>query len=61
MAQFSTYITKRKQMNTIAKNTTDAKEPREDFNIFATIAMIFLVLTFIGTSFYILISSYMEM
>ena len=36
------------------------KERDDDFNWGATIVMILLLLTFIGTSFYILIASYLE-
>ncbi len=48
-------------MKTAGKNEGVMKtETREDFNLGATIIMILLVLSFIGASFYILISSYME-
>ena len=36
-------------------------EPKEDFNMGATIAVLTLVLGFIGSSFYVLVSSYMEL
>lgn len=36
------------------------KDREDDFNWGATIVMILLFLTFIGTSFYILISSYLD-
>lgn len=35
-------------------------EPQEDFNLGTFITMVFLVLSFIGASLYILISSYAE-
>ena len=35
-------------------------ESNDDFNMGATVAMILLFLAFIGTTFYILVSSYME-
>jgi len=37
-----------------------AKEPRDDFHIGSFITMVFLVLSFIAASFYILISTYLE-
>mgnify|MGYP006952614713 CR=1 FL=1 len=36
-------------------------EPKEDFNMGATIAVLTLLLGFIGSSFYVLVSSYMEL
>ena len=36
-------------------------EPKEDFNVGATIAVLTLLLGFIGSSFYVLVSSYMEL
>lgn len=36
------------------------EEIGEDFHWGATIAMIFLVLSFVGASFYVLIASYMD-
>lgn len=36
------------------------EERNEDFNLGAAIVMIMLFLAFIGTSFYILVSSYMS-
>jgi hypothetical protein len=36
------------------------EDTNEDFNMGAAIVMMILFLTFIGTSFYILVSSYLE-
>lgn len=36
------------------------RETHEDFNIGAAIAMIVLLLTFIGASFYVLVVSYLD-
>ena len=41
-------------------NKNESVEVREDFHWGATIAMIFLVLSFLGASFYVLVSSYMD-
>lgn len=47
-------------MKQLLTKSVRAEDIREDFNWIATIAMIFLVLSFIGASFYILVSSYLE-
>ncbi len=47
-------------MKTLLKETLTQSDPREDFNWGTTIIMILLVLSFIGASFYILVSSYLE-
>ncbi len=47
-------------MKLLLKKKGLIEEPREDFRLGAAIAMIVLVLSFIGASFYILISSYLE-
>jgi hypothetical protein len=47
-------------MKTLLKETLTHSDQREDFNWGTTIIMILLVLSFIGASFYILVSSYLE-
>lgn len=47
-------------MKMLLNNQESGEEVREDFHWGATIAMIFLVLSFLGASFYVLISSYMD-
>ncbi len=46
-------------MKTAIKGET-TKEPRDDFHLGTFITMVFLVLSFVAASFYILISSYLE-
>lgn len=61
MAQFSAIYKKHVSMKSILEQLGVVnQESNEDFNWGATIVMILLFLTFIGTSFYILISSYLE-
>jgi hypothetical protein len=61
MAQFSALYNKHVSMKSILEQLGVVKEEsNEDFNWGATIVMIVLLLTFIGTSFYILVSSYLE-
>lgn len=61
MAQFSAIYMKHVSMKSILEQLGVVnQESNEDFNWGATIVMILLFLTFIGTSFYILISSYLE-
>jgi hypothetical protein len=45
----------------IMKNTTNKTDAREDFSLGATIAVSTLLLAFIGSSFYILLTSYFEL
>ena len=42
-------------------NSTATTDAREDFSLGATIAVSTLLLAFIGSSFYILLSSYFEL
>ena len=44
--------------NNIEKTTT---EPKDDFSMGATIAVSTLLLAFVGSSFYILLTSYFEL
>ena len=61
MAQFSAVYRKHVSMKSILENLGVVKKERDDdFNWGAAIIMILLLLTFIGTSFYILIASYLE-
>ena len=66
MACFSFFIEyKINGMKTVLKNSgiqeSIQDEPREKFYMGATIAVILLFLLFIGASFYIVVSSYMEL
>lgn len=47
-------------MKMILNKTESGEEVRDDFNWGTTIVMIFLVLSFFAASFYVLISSYMD-
>ena len=47
-------------MKSVLKETSVQDEPREGFYMGATIAVILLFLLFIGASFYLAVSSYME-
>jgi hypothetical protein len=43
------------------KNNIDTPETKEDFSMGATIAVSMLLLAFIGSSFYVLLTSYFEL
>jgi len=45
----------------IMKNTTKRTESKEEFSLSATIAVSTLLLAFIASSFYILLTSYFEL
>ena len=47
-------------MKSVLENNSVQEEPREGFYMGATIAVILLFLLFIGASFYLAVSSYME-
>lgn len=43
----------------LERNSVAQQEPREDFHMGGTIAIILLIMLFVGTSFYVLVSSYL--
>jgi hypothetical protein len=47
-------------MKLVLNKSKQGEEVREDFHWGATITMIFLVLSFLAASFYVLVSSYMD-
>ena len=64
LAQFSLlieYYQKTQYMKSILERTSVSKgEPGEDFHMGGTIAIILLIMLFVGTSFYVLVSSYLQ-
>jgi hypothetical protein len=59
--EFTIYVEKTTNMEANKNNTSTIKEPRDEFSMGATIAVSTLLLAFIGSSFYVLLTSYFEL